>query len=149
MKVGVACDHAGILLKPEAIAALKELGHAVEDLGTNSEVSVDYPDFANVVAHGVGGGLFERGVLICGTGIGMSITANKHRRIRAAVCTSEFEARLARAHNDANILCLGARVVGPGMAREIIRAFMGTSFEGGRHERRVEKITAIENAEGR
>jgi ribose 5-phosphate isomerase B len=149
LKVAVACDHAGLHLKAEAIAALKEMGHSAEDLGTNSEVSVDYPDFANVVAHGVAGGLFDRGVLVCGTGIGMSITANKHHGIRAAVCTTEFEARMARAHNDANVLCMGERVLGAGVAREIVRVFFTTSFEGGRHERRVAKIHDAEEKQGR
>ncbi len=144
MKVGVACDHAGLHLKAEAVAALKELGHTVEDLGTNSDVSVDYPDYANAVARGVAGGKYERGVLVCGTGIGMSITANKTHGIRAALCTTEFEARMARAHNDANVLCMGERVLGLGVAHDIVRVFFTTPFEGGRHEGRVEKIKASE-----
>jgi ribose 5-phosphate isomerase B len=147
MIVGVACDHAGLRIKSEATAALKEMGHTVEDLGTDSDVSVDYPDFAELVARGVATGKFERGVLVCGTGIGMSIAANKHAGIRAAVCTTEFEARLGRAHNNANVLCLGERVVGLGLAHDIVRAFFTTSFEGGRHERRVEKLNALDNRE--
>lgn len=147
MKVSVASDHAGIRLKAEAVAALRELGHEVQDLGTRDEVSVDYPDFASAVAREVSEGRVERGVLVCGTGIGMSIAANKVKGVRAAVCTTEFEARQSRAHNDANVLCLGERVLGPGVARDVLRAFFTTSFEGGRHERRVQKIKALD--EGR
>jgi ribose 5-phosphate isomerase B len=144
MKIAIASDHAGLSLKIELVEVLQARGDRVEDLGTHSGDSVDYPDFASQVARAVGKGEVERGVLVCGTGIGMSIVANKHRGVRAAVCTSDFEARMARAHNDANVLCVGQRVVGPGLARSILEAFLNTAFEGGRHERRVQKIRDVE-----
>jgi ribose 5-phosphate isomerase B len=132
-----------LALKTELLDALK--GRAeVQDLGTRSAESVDYPDFAAKVARAVGEGEVERGVLVCGTGIGMSIVANKFRGVRAALCTSELEARMARAHNDANVLCLGQRVIGPGQARAILDVFLATPFEGGRHAQRVKKIQDAE-----
>jgi ribose 5-phosphate isomerase B len=143
MKLAIGCDHAGLALKTELLDALK--GRAeVQDLGTTSGESVDYPDFAAKVARAVGKGEVERGVLVCGTGIGMSIVANKFRGVRAALCTSELEARMARAHNDANVLCLGQRVIGPGQARAILDIFLATPFEGGRHAQRVKKIQEAE-----
>jgi ribose 5-phosphate isomerase B len=143
MKLAIGCDHAGLALKTELLDALK--GRAeVQDLGTTSGESVDYPDFASKVARAVGKGEVERGVLVCGTGIGMSIVANKFRGVRAALCTSELEARMARAHNDANVLCLGQRVIGPGQARAILDVFLATPFEGGRHAQRVKKIQEAE-----
>jgi len=145
MRIVIASDHAGLQLKKEVAEGLAALGHAVEDLGTHDNASVDYPDFASEVARRVAGGGAEIGVLVCGTGIGMSIVANKHRGVRAALCTTEFEARMARAHNDANVLCMGERVVGPGLGRAIAEAFVGTQFEGGRHERRVKKIADVES----
>ncbi len=145
MKIVVANDHAGLDLKNEVVEGLRGLGHAIEDLGTHSGDSVDYPDFASAVARKVGGGEADYGILICGTGIGMSIVANKYRGVRAAVCTSEFEARMTRAHNDANVLCLGERVVGGGLGRAIAETFLRTPFEGGRHERRVQKIRDAED----
>lgn len=144
MKVAVGNDHGGLALKETVISLLREMGHDVVDLGTNSGDSCDYPDFAGKVAEGVGSGAYDRGVLICGTGIGMSIAANKVKGVRAALCNEIFSARMARAHNDANILCLGARVVGPGVAAEIVKAFFTTEFEAGRHARRVEKIRLLE-----
>jgi len=144
MKVAVGNDHGGLALKETVISLLQELGHDVVDLGTNSGESCDYPDFAGKVAEGVGAGAYDRGVLICGTGIGMSIAANKVKGVRAALCNEIFSARMARAHNDANILCLGARVVGPGVAAEIVKAFFTTDYEAGRHARRVEKIHLLE-----
>lgn len=144
MKIVIASDHAGLGLRRELLDALKKHGHDVRDLGTHSGDSVDYPDFASDVAKAVGQGSADRGVLVCGTGIGMSIVANKHRGVRAALCTTEFEARMARAHNDANVLCLGERVVGAGLGRAILEAFIATAFEGGRHERRVQKIRDVE-----
>jgi ribose 5-phosphate isomerase B len=144
MKLVIASDHAGLQLKTELVGALGKRGVEVVDLGTHSGDSVDYPDFASKVARAVGKGEFDRGVLICGTGIGMSIVANKHRGVRAALCTTEFEARMARAHNDANVLCLGQRVVGAGLAQGILDAFLEQPFEGGRHERRVQKIRDAE-----
>ena len=144
MKLAIGSDHAGLVLKREVRRALDERQLAVEDFGTHSEDSVDYPDFAARVAQAVSGGDCALGVLVCGTGIGMSIAANKVRGVRAAVCTTEFEARMARAHNDANVLCLGSRVVGAGLATQIVEAFLDQRFEGGRHERRVQKIRDAE-----
>jgi ribose 5-phosphate isomerase B len=143
MKLGIGSDHAGLSLKTDLVEFLKGLGVEVVDVGTFSAESVDYPDFANKVAADVSAGEVSSGVLVCGTGIGMSIAANKHRNIRAAGCTSEFEARMARAHNDANVLCLGQRVVGTGLARGIVQAFLEQKFEGGRHQRRVDKINGV------
>lgn len=119
---------------------LGELGAGVEDLGTGSEESTDYPDYAHAVSSTVSEGKVRFGVLVCGSGVGMSIAANRHPAVRAALCTDSYTARLCREHNDANILCLGARVVGVGLAEEILRVFLTTSFEGGRHQRRVGKI---------
>ncbi|HYR56499.1 MAG TPA: ribose 5-phosphate isomerase B [Myxococcaceae bacterium] len=144
MKLAIGSDHAGLVLKREVRRALDECQLAVEDFGTHSEDSVDYPDFAARVAQAVSRGDCALGVLVCGTGIGMSIAANKVRGVRAAVCTTEFEARMARAHNDANVLCLGSRVVGAGLATQIVEAFLDQRFEGGRHERRVQKIRDAE-----
>lgn len=144
MKVAVGSDHGGLELKETVISVLKELQHEVEDVGTYDRNSCDYPDFAQKVAEGVSAGAFDKGVLVCGTGIGMSIAANKIPGIRAAVCNEIYCAQMARAHNDANVLCLGARVVGPGVAAEIVKAFFRTDHEGGRHARRVEKIRLLE-----
>ncbi|HEY8209090.1 MAG TPA: ribose 5-phosphate isomerase B, partial [Myxococcaceae bacterium] len=116
----------------------------VKDFGTHSGDSVDYPDFASQVARAVQKGECSLGVLICGTGVGMSIVANKYRGVRAALCHTEFEARAARGHNDANVLCLGQRVLGPGVAASVMEAFLDGKFEGGRHERRVQKIRDAE-----
>lgn len=137
MKVAVGCDHGGISLKPEIVKVLKEMGHEVIDRGTFSEASVNYPDFARAVVADVESGQAERGILICGTGIGMSMAANRSPRIRAALCHELFTARMSREHNDANILCLGARVIGPGLALEMVRTWMAAEFAGGRHLERV------------
>jgi ribose 5-phosphate isomerase B len=136
----VACDHAGLALKQDVVAALEEMGHSVEDLGTHGPESVDYPDYAHRAAQLITEGKHRFAVLVCGTGVGMSIAANKHPGIRAVVCSEPYSAAMARRHNDANVLCMGARVVGPGLAREILEAFLGQEFEGGRHERRVAKL---------
>ncbi len=149
MKVIIASDHAGLELRRELVSALKELRVEVEDVGPTTNASVDYPDFARTVCKAVAAGEYPYGVLVCGTGIGMSITANKYRGIRAALCTSEFEARMTRAHNDANVLCLGQRVVGAGLARSIVEAFVATPFEGGRHQKRLDKIREAESESGR
>lgn len=135
----VGSDHAGLALKRELSGVAAELGYEVVDLGTHTSESTDYPDYAHQVANAVasGDGL---GLLVCGTGIGMSMAANRHPGVRAAVCGDVFSASMTRQHNDANVLCVGARVVGAGLAGEILRAFLGASFEGGRHERRVNKI---------
>jgi ribose 5-phosphate isomerase B len=142
MRIAIGSDHAGLQLKSELVIALTELRHDVEDLGTNSGASVDYPDYAKKVADHVAQAKAELGVLVCGTGIGMSISANKVRGVRAAVCRTEFEAKMARAHNDANVLCLGQRVTGSGLARAILEAFLDGKFEVGRHAMRVDKIAA-------
>lgn len=145
MRIAIASDHAGLALKTELVAALQELKLDVEDLGPADTTSVDYPDFAKKVADAVTGGRVNLGVLVCGTGMGMSISANKVAGIRAALCRTEFEARMARAHNDANVLCLGQRVTGGGVARAVLEEFLKAQFEGGRHSKRVDKINALEN----
>jgi ribose 5-phosphate isomerase B len=145
VRLAAASDHAGLALRAEVVKAARELGHDVDDLGPPGSESVDYPDFACRVAELVASREVEAGVLVCGTGIGMSIAANKVPGVRAALCHSEFEARMARAHNDANVLCLGERVVGAGLAASIVRAFLGQAFEGGRHERRVAKLRELDS----
>lgn len=144
MKVAIGSDHGGLDLKEAVISVLKELGHEAVDMGTYERNSCDYPDFAEKVGTAVASGECQQGVLICGTGIGMSIAANKVQGVRAALCNEIFSARMARAHNDANVLCLGARVVGPGVAQEIVRAYFTGAFEGGRHANRVEKIGRLD-----
>ncbi|MCB9597489.1 MAG: ribose 5-phosphate isomerase B [Sandaracinaceae bacterium] len=139
-RIIVGADHAGLPLKGPLVAHLKERGFEVEDVGTHGPESVDYPDFGHRVASAVAAGEHELGLLICGSGVGMSITANKHDGVRAVLCSEPYSAAMARAHNDANVLCLGARVVGPGLAEAILDAFLGGAFEGGRHARRVAKI---------
>lgn len=145
LKLCIGSDHAGFHLKDELAASLREQGYEVEDVGTHSEQSCDYPDIAREVGQAVAAGRFPVGILICGTGIGMSMAANKIAGVRAALCSETFSARMARRHNDANVLCLGARVVGAGLALEVATAFLGDSFEGGRHQRRVDKMGALEN----
>lgn len=140
LRIAVASDHAGLILKTAIVAALEERGHEVLDLGTDGTASVDYPDFAHAVAEKVVAGEAPLGVLVCGSGIGMSLSANRHAGVRAVVCSDTFSARMARMHNDANVLCVGERVVGGGLALDILDAFLGASFEGGRHARRVGKI---------
>lgn len=137
MKVALGCDHGGISLKPEILQVLKEMGHEIIDRGTFSEESVNYPDFAQTVVADVENSRADRGILICGTGIGMSMAANRSGKIRAALCHELFTARMSREHNDANVLCLGARVIGPGLAVEMVRTWMTTEFAGGRHQTRL------------
>lgn len=144
MKVAIGSDHGGLDLKEAVISVLKELNLEFEDMGTHDRASCDYPDYAEKVAAAVVSGAFDQGILICGTGIGMSIAANKVPGIRAALCNEIFSAKMARNHNDANILCIGARVVGPGVAQEIVKAYFTSDFEGGRHARRVEKLNALD-----
>lgn len=144
MRVAIGCDHGGLDLKAAVSEKLTELNLEIVDMGTYDRNSCDYPDFAQKVAEAVAGGSCEQGILICGTGIGMSIAANKVRGIRAALCNEVFSARMARAHNNANVLCMGARVVGPGVAQEIVAAYFSSAFEGGRHARRVEKIGLLD-----
>ncbi len=143
-KVIFGSDHAGLGLRAEAIRVAREKGLEVEDLGPFSGESVDYPDYARKVAEAVASGRVRFGVLVCGTGIGMSISANKVKGVRAAHCTTEYEARMARAHNDANVLCIGERVLGAGQGGAVVAAFLCQPFEGGRHQRRVDKIKAME-----
>jgi ribose 5-phosphate isomerase B len=138
-----ASDHAGLALRAEAIQAARACGLEVLDLGPFSADSVDYPDQAAQVGAALAAGRARFGLLVCGTGIGMSIAANKLPGLRAALCRSEYEARMARAHNDANVLCLGERVTGAGLGAAIVAAFLGTTFEGGRHARRVAKLDAL------
>ena len=135
----VGSDHAGVALKKELSEVGRELGYEIEDVGTHSTESTDYPDYAHQVASAVsrGEGL---GILVCGTGVGMSMAANRHPGVRAAACGDIYSATMSRQHNDANVLCLGSRVIGSGLAAEILKAFLSSSFEGGRHERRVNKI---------
>jgi ribose 5-phosphate isomerase B len=141
MQVAIGCDHGGIDLKGVIVAVLEKLGHSVNDQGCFSEESVDYPDFADAVCGLVENGSCARGILICGTGIGMSMVANRRAAIRAALCQEPYSARMSREHNDANVLCIGARVIGPGLAEEIVTTWMATEFAGGRHQRRIEKFS--------
>lgn len=143
MKIAIAADHGGVSLKQELAAYVAELGHEVLDQGTNGTESVDYPDYARKVTDLVSAGDAELGILVCGTGQGMAMSANKLPGIRAGVVSDTFSARMIRAHNNANILCIGERVIGAGLARELVQAFLETPFEGGRHERRVGKIEQI------
>lgn len=145
MKIALGSDHAGFALKQQLLDRLTADGHEVIDFGTSSDASTDYPDYAGAVARAVHGGTAERGVLVCSTGVGMSIAANKMPGIRAALAMNADEVRLTRAHNDANVLTLGARYFDASAASELIGVFLGTEFEGGRHERRVEKIAALEH----
>jgi len=140
MKIAIGSDHAGVEAKGRIKTLLATLGHEVDDCGTNDETSVDYPDFAAPVSSAVASGAVQRGILVCGTGIGMSISANKHAGVRAAKCNDPYEAQMCRAHNDANVLCLGARVVDGSVMEEIVTGFLDTEFEGGRHARRVDKM---------
>lgn len=145
VKIAISSDHGGNNLRREIINLLAELGVEFVDFGPDSNESVDYPDFAAPVANGVASGNFDRGILICGTGIGMSIAANKVKGIRCALVHDVFSAKATREHNDTNILAMGERVIGAGHAREIVATWLNTSFEGGRHERRIEKIMELEN----
>ncbi|WP_298705886.1 ribose 5-phosphate isomerase B [uncultured Veillonella sp.] len=144
MKVAIGADHGGFHLKEAIKPVLDELGIEYEDFGTHSEESVDYPDISAPVAQAVAAGTFDRGILICGTGIGIGIAANKVPGIRAALCHDTFSAHASREHNNANILTMGERVIGPGLASDIVKIWLTTDFEGGRHERRIAKISALE-----
>jgi ribose 5-phosphate isomerase B len=143
-RVVLGSDHAGLALRAEAARVAREAGFEVDDLGPAAGESVDYPDYAARVAEAVASGRARLGVLVCGTGIGMSIAANKVKGVRAAHCTTEYEARMARAHNDANVLCIGERVIGLGLGGAVVKAFLAEPFEGGRHQRRVDKISALD-----
>ena len=147
MKIAIGSDHAGFEAKNAIADYIKGLGHEVTDFGTYSADSCDYPEFAYKVAKAVQSGEFERGVLVCGTGIGVSMCANKVKGIRCALCTDDFTAEMTRRHNDSNVLAMGARVTPVEKMKDIVRIYLSTDFEGGRHKRRVDKITAIENDE--
>jgi ribose 5-phosphate isomerase B len=144
MKIAIGSDHAGVALREEIAKMIKELGMEVEDFGCECDTSVDYPDYAIPVAEKVANGEADRGILICGTGIGMSITANKVKGIRCALVHDLFSAKVTRQHNDSNVLAMGERVIGPGLALEIAKVWLTTEYEGGRHGRRVDKITQYE-----
>ena len=141
----IGSDHAGYELKLKVIEHLKELGYTPIDVGNDSLESCDYPIFANRLCVGIQEGKAPLGILVCGTGIGMSLVANKHRGIRAACCSDTFSARLTREHNDANVLCFGSRVVGMGLAFDLVDNFLGAEYQGGKHAKRVDMITAVEN----
>jgi ribose 5-phosphate isomerase B len=141
MKIALGADHGGFELKKELVEGLRDLKYVVDDLGAFSSDPSDYPDLAHVAARGVAEGTYERAILVCGTGVGMAMVANRYRGVRAANCTDVFSARYSRAHNDANVLTLGGRVVGVGLAWEIVNVWLATAFGGGdRHVRRVAKI---------
>ena len=142
VKIAAGADHAGFLLKDELVERLRAAGYAVVDVGTHSDASVDYPTFAHDVSERVARGEADRGLLVCGSGIGMCMAANRHAGVRAADCLTVEMAELARRHNDANVLCLGARLLEPDAAWAITQAWLATAFEGGRHERRVAEIDA-------
>ena len=143
-KIVIGCDHAAYDLKLKVIAHLNVQGIETEDVGTHSTESCDYPNYADALCKKITSGEYERGILICGTGIGMSIAANKHKGIRAACCSDTFSARLTREHNDANVLCFGARVVGEGLAYDLVDLFVSTDYEGGKHARRVAMLDELD-----
>ena len=144
MKVAMACDHGGFELKNSLKQELIAMGHEVVDFGCDSTASVDYPDYGYKAAKAVATGECEKGVVICGTGIGISISCNKVNGIRCALCHDVFSAKATRAHNDANMLAMGQRVIGPGHAVEVLHAFFEGEYEGGRHDLRIQKLMAIE-----
>lgn len=143
MKISIASDHAGFKLKEAVKERLKALGHDVLDRGTYDETSVDYPDYGALAARDVSDGVAERGVLICGSGIGMSMVGNRIKDVRAALCTSTIMAEMSRKHNDANVLTMGARYTDPDLAMQILDVWLNTEFEGGRHQRRIDKIMRL------
>lgn len=147
MKIAMACDHGGLRLKNVLKEYLLDNGYEVEDFGTNSEDSCDYPDYAGKAAKAVASGACDKGVVVCGTGIGVSITANKVNGIRCALCHDVFSAKATRAHNDSNMIAMGQRVIGEGLALEILKAWLSTEFEGGRHVQRIVKMMAYEGEE--
>lgn len=147
MTVALGADHAGVVLKDDLKRWLEARGVSVEDVGTHSTDSVDYPDYAAKVAAAVASGAADKGLLVCGSGIGMAIAANKFRGIRAAAVVDEASARLSRSHNDANVLAIGARLTASDEAKELVRIFLDTPYDGGRHQQRVDKISALEVSE--
>ena len=146
--IAIASDHAGREMKEDLKELLLELGHEFFDMGTDDDESVDYPDYGIPLAKKVSEGEFERGILVCGTGVGMSILANKFKGIRAALVNDLFTAQMAKEHNNANILVIGGRVTGKGLARDIVKTWLTTEFAGGRHQRRLDKIEDIEKLSG-
>lgn len=145
MRIAIGCDHGGFEHKNAIVEHLKDRGFGVNDFGITEPVSVDYPDIALAVAKSIAANENDLGILVCGTGIGMSLAANKVKGIRAAACSEHFSAKYTRLHNNSNILCLGGRVIGVGTALELVDLFVDTEFEGGRHQRRIDKITEAEN----
>ena len=145
MKIALGCDHGGYELKQFIMKTLEKLGYEYEDFGCYSLESCDYPDFGAAAARAVAEGKCDRGIVICTTGIGISIAANKIKGIRACCCSDSFSCEYTRRHNDANALCMGGRVVGAGLACQLVDIFLNTEFEGGRHQRRIDKLTALEN----
>jgi len=148
MKIAVASDHRGYAIKSKILSMISELGHEPVDMGTDTCDSVDYPDFASKVAKAVSEHEVDLGILICGTGVGMCITANKYRGVRAASCHDDLTAEMSRRHNDSNVLCLSADLLGDRLINRMVEIWLKTEFEGGRHARRVEKITRIEDENG-
>jgi len=147
MRIAIGADHAGFALKQHLVAALTRLGHQIEDLGTHSDAAIDYPPICADVARRVQSGKADRGIVIGGSGQGEQMAANKVRGTRAALCNDLYTARMSRQHNDANVLAMGARIVGCGLADEIVSVWLSTEFEGGRHQRRIDQIAALENPE--
>ncbi len=145
MRLAIGCDHGGFELKEEILKFIKTIANVeVSDLGAAGRESVDYPDYGKRVSEAVSAGSVDRGILICGTGIGMSIVANRYPNVRAALCHDHFTAQMSRMHNDANVLVMGERVIGKGVAMEIVKTWLDTEFEGGRHQKRLDKIRTIE-----
>jgi ribose 5-phosphate isomerase B len=147
MRIAIGADHAGYALKEHLVSVLRTLGHEVDDRGTHSQASVDYPVICADVGREVAGGRAERGIVLGGSGQGEQIAANKVRGIRAALCNDLYTAKMSRSHNDANVLAMGGRIVAPGLADEIVKLWLDTTFDGGRHQMRVDQISAIENGE--
>ena len=143
MRIAIGADHRGFVSKGQLVELLRRWGHTVDDVGTHSPEPCDYPDFAAAVGQRVGGGNADRGILVCGSGIGICIAANKVAGVRAALCNDLYTARMAREHNDANVLSMGGRIVAPGLAVEIVVCFLQTPFQGGRHQRRVDQLGEI------
>ena len=143
MRIALAADHAGYVLKDELVAWLRDTGHEVSDLGTNGPESVDYPEFGSRLAEAVASGSADRGIVVCGSGIGISIAVNRNPACRCARVSEPLSAALAREHNDSNVLALGARLTGSDMARACVQAFLGTDFAGGRHQRRVDQLSNL------
>ena len=141
MKIAIGADHGGFALKQQLVELIEAMGHQIDDIGCHSQASVDYPQFAEAVCGKVDTSQSDVGILVCGTGIGMAIAANRHRKIRAAICHDAYTARMSREHNNANVLCLGARVIGPGVAQEIVKVWLKTEFAGGRHQQRIAQFS--------